>query len=57
MFSSAGWVVVMGMEGRQHNDTALHQLATVALVTGVSSCDYNVPPKAITVSYCLDFLI
>ena len=36
----------MGMEGRQHNDTALHQLDTVALVIGVSSFDYNVPPKA-----------
>ena len=34
----------MGMEGRQHNDTALHQLATVALVIGVSLSDYNVPP-------------
>ena len=46
----------MGMEGRQHYDTALHQLVTVDLVIGVSSCDYNVPPKAMAELNCVKWL-
>ena len=57
MFSSSGWVVVMGMEGRQHYDTALHQLVTVDLVIGVSLSDYNVPPKAMADLNCVDCLL
>ena len=49
MFSSAGWVVVMGMEGRQDYDTALHQLVTVTLVIGVS--------KAMAKLNCVDCLL
>ena len=49
----------MGMEGRQHYDydTALHQLVTVALVTGISLSDYNVPPKAMSELNCVDCLL
>ena len=49
MFSSAGLVVGMGMEGRQHYDTALHQLVTVTLVIGVS--------KAMAKLNCVDCLL
>ena len=44
------------MEGRQDYDTALHQLVTVDLVIGVSSCDYNVPPKAMAELNCVKWL-